>query len=132
MKKGKRRKSRGLRPERRSRIFLRLTDSELAELERAALESGALSRNLVVTEAVKLGLVNPALSLCQLRRSKRIHVWIPRRTAAELKQLATKHSLKQSQLLRLFLFQYLATAPWNEAGPSVVPNEGRGREVAVL
>ncbi len=95
---------------RRFRLFLYLTDSEADELERAARESGACSRGLVITEAVKTGLTSPRLSLKRTRR--RIGVWIPRRTAVELNRLAHEYNLTRTRLVRHFLVQYLADAPW--------------------
>lgn len=112
MENRKTRKSYQSKPTRRVRLFLSLTDSEAAELERAALESGACSRGLVITEAVKTGLSAPKLKLSQERRRRKIGVWTPRRTAVELKQLAHEHNLTRTRLLRYFLFQYLANAPW--------------------
>lgn len=106
------RKTHPSKPTRRVRIFHYLTDSEADELERAARESGACSRGLVITEAVKTGLSAPKLKLSQEWRHRKIGVWIPRRTAAELKQLAHEHNLTLSRLLRHFLLQYLAEAPW--------------------
>ena len=110
--------------ERRLRLFLLLTDSEADELERAARESGACSRSLVVTEAVKTGLLNAEPKLRQEGRSRRVDVWIPRRVAVEFKQLAQKQGLTQARLLRHFLFQYLANAPWKS------PETNRGKEAA--
>jgi hypothetical protein len=106
------RKSDPSKPTRRVRIFPYLTDSEADELERAARESGACSRGLVITEAVKIGLLAPRLKLSQERRHRKISVWIPRRTAVELKQLAHEHNLTLTRLLRHYLLQYLAEAPW--------------------
>jgi hypothetical protein len=112
MENRKTRKSYQSKPKRRVRLFLFLTGSEADELERAALESGACSRGLVITEAVKTGFSAPKLKLNQERRHRKISIWIPRRTAVELKQLAHEHNLTRTRLLRYFLFQYLANAPW--------------------
>lgn len=112
MGKRKLRKGYQSRLTRRVRLFLFLTDSEEDELERAAQQSGACSRGLVITEAVKTGLLTPKLKLSQERRHRKIGVWIPRRTATELKQLAHEHNLTRARLLRHFLLQYLADAPW--------------------
>ena len=93
-------------------------------LERAAQESGACSRSLVVTEAVKTGLLTTEPMLRQEGRSRRVDVWIPRRVAVEFKQLAQTQGLTQAHLLRHFLFQYLADAPWKS------PETNRGQEAA--
>lgn len=100
---------------RRVRLFLFLTHTEADELERAARESGACSRGLVITEAVKTCLSAPQLKLSQERRHRKIGVWVPRRTAAELKQLAHEYNLTRARLLRYFLFRYLANAPWRNS-----------------
>jgi len=76
------------------------------------LESGARSRGLLITEAVKTGLSAPKLKLNPERRHRKIDAWIPRRTAIELEQLAHERNLTRTRLLRYFLFQYLAYAPW--------------------
>jgi hypothetical protein len=120
MENRKTRKSYQSKPTRRVRLFIFLTDSEADELERAALESGACSRSLVITEAVKTGLLAPKLKLSQERRHRKIGAWIPRPTAVELKQLAHEHNLTRTRLLRHFLFQYLANAPWrNNHEPNI-------------
>ncbi len=124
------RKRHGNKPGRRSRLFLLLTDSEATELEQAARESGACSRNLVITEAVRAGLVDSKLKLNQERRRRRIGVWISRRTAVELKQLAHKHNLTQARLLRHFLSQYMAMAPWKATESNGTAAGVRGVEVA--
>jgi hypothetical protein len=101
-----------LRESRRVRLCLLLTDSEADELDRASAESGAGSRNLLVTEALKAGLLNPSLNVSQERRCRRIEAWIPNATARDFKFLAANHSVTQAHLLRQLLRQYLANAPW--------------------
>lgn len=124
MGKGKVNRDYGSKPERRLRVCVLLTGSEADELERAARESGAASRSLVVSEAVKTGLLNAELKLRQEGRCRRVDVWIPRRDALEFKQLAQKQGLTQAHLLRHFLFQYLADPPWKS------PETNRGQEAA--
>ena len=124
MENRKARKNYQKKSRRRVRLFLFLTDSEADELERAALESGACSRGLLITEAVKTGLIAPRLNLSQERRRRKISAWIPRRTAVELKQLASENNLTRTRLLRHFLLQYLAEAPWRNN------HEPKAREAA--
>jgi metal-responsive CopG/Arc/MetJ family transcriptional regulator len=112
MENRKTRKSYQSKPTRRVRLFLFLKDSEAGELERAAQQSGACSRGLLITEAVKTGLSGPKLKLSREGRRRKIGVWIPRRTAVELKQLAHEYNLTRTRLLRDLLLQYLANAPW--------------------
>ncbi len=113
MNKGQEERGCGNRPQRRVRLYLLLTDSEADELERAAAESGAGSRNLLLTEALKAGVLSPNLNVSQQRRCRRIDAWIPHATARDFKLLAANHSVTQAHLLRHLLRQYLASAPWN-------------------
>jgi metal-responsive CopG/Arc/MetJ family transcriptional regulator/uncharacterized protein YjiS (DUF1127 family) len=86
---------------------MRLTDSEFAELEQVAQENGACSRNLLITEAIKIGLQNSNVKPLEENRRKRIMTRIPRRAASKLREVARKNDLTRSQLVRHFLFQYL-------------------------
>ena len=105
------------RQKRRDRLYLRLTDSEADELERAAIESGARSRSLIITEALKEGMLTPNLNVSQQKRRRRVNAWIPRATVLEFKHLAATHHVTRAHLLRLFLRQYLANAPWRNNEP---------------
>ena len=102
----------GGRQKRRDRISLLLTGSEVDELERAAVESGARSRNLIITEALKAGMLTPNLKVSQQKRCRRVDAWVPHGTAHEFKLLAASHNVTQAHLLRHLLRQYLANAPW--------------------
>ena len=97
---------------RRNRIYLLLTDPEADELERAAVESGACSRNLIITEALKAGMRTPNLKVSQQKRCRRVEAWVPHGTANDFKLLAATHNVTQAHLLRHLLRQYLANAPW--------------------
>jgi hypothetical protein len=100
------------RQKRRDRIYLLLTNPEADELERAAVESGARSRSLIITEALKAGMLTPNLKVSQQKRRRRVEAWVPRGTAHEFKLLAATHNVTLAHLLRQLLFQYLANAPW--------------------
>jgi hypothetical protein len=101
-----------LRERRRVRLYALLTDSEAEELDRAAAESGAGSRNLLITEALKAGVLTPNLNVSQEKRRRSIEAWIPHVTARDFKLLAANNSVTQAHLLRHLLRQYLANAPW--------------------
>jgi hypothetical protein len=110
---------RGGKGKRRDRVYLLLTDSEADELERATVESGACSRSLIITEALKAGMLTRELKLSQQKRGRRVEAWVPRKTADEFKLLAATQNVTQAYLLRHFLRQYLANAPWtNNDEPS--------------
>jgi hypothetical protein len=102
----------GSEPKRRIRVYLLLTDSEACELERAAVESGAGSRNLIITEALKAGMRTPNLKVSQQKRRRRVDAWVPHGTAHEFKLLAATHNVTQAHLLRQLLRQYLTNPPW--------------------
>jgi len=105
----------------RSKLRLLLTDSELEKLDRAVVASGALSRSLVVAEAMREGLSRSEHNMTQERRGNRIDLWVPRRLIENVRQLANTCNLTQQNLLRRFLLQYLATAPWNSTDTNPTP-----------
>jgi hypothetical protein len=96
----------------RIRIYILLTDSEADELRRAAVESGAGSRNLIITEALRAGMVTGNMPVSQQRRRRRIDAWIPNGTAQQFKHLAATHNVTQAHFLRHLLRQYLTNPPW--------------------
>jgi len=91
-----------------------LTEEEIEQLDCAVMESGALTRSLLVFEALKASLANSEIATLQ-RRSKRreVPIWITAELKSQVKDLARSHSVTQS-LLRHLLFRYLSQAPWNE------------------
>lgn len=95
----------------RSKLRLLLTETEAEKLDDSAAQSGA-SRPLLISEALRAGLANPPQTLSRDKRSVRVDVWVPSELAAGVRRLAVTHHLPQQHLLRLFLFQYLTTAPW--------------------
>lgn len=102
------------RRNRRRKLRLLLTDSELEELERAVDESGACSRSLIISEATRRGLLSREFAVTQERRSRRIDAWVPRRMLEELRRSATLHAVTQQWLLRRWLREYVAEAAWRD------------------
>ena len=115
----------------RSRLRLILTDHELEELDRAVAESGALFRSLLIAAAIYTGLAKSDFALTQQKRCRQVAVWVPKRLAGEVKQVATTHSLTQQTLLRHFLFSYLACAPWKTAQETSTENESLSEVMAL-
>jgi hypothetical protein len=74
--------------------------------------SGAWSRGLLVVEAVRAGLASPQPKLDNGRRLRRIDALVPRSLVVSLKKFAAEQGVSQQHLLRLWLFQYIAAAPW--------------------
>lgn len=97
----------------RSKLRLLLTETEAEQLGDSVAESGACSRTLLIAEALRAGLANPNQALMRGKRSVIVDAWVPTVLLAQLKQSAATHHLPQQHLYRLFLFQYLAQAPWN-------------------
>jgi hypothetical protein len=97
----------------RSKLRLLLTESETEQLNASAAESGA-SRSLLISEAMHAGLANSNQRFTQVKRSVIVDAWLPTGVIRALKRLAITHHLSQQHLLRLFLFQYLTTAPWEQ------------------
>ncbi len=77
--------------------------------------SGAWSRGLLIAEAVRAGLANPEPKLGGGRRLRRVDALVPRKLALQLREVAAAYNVTQQRLLRHFLYQYLAAAPWERA-----------------
>jgi hypothetical protein len=103
----------GRRLSHRSKLRLLLTESETERLNATSVQSGA-SRSLLISEAMRAGLANPNQTFSHVRRSVIVDAWLPTRVVAALKRLAITYHLSQQHLLRLFLFQYLTAAPWEQ------------------
>lgn len=116
---------------RRSKVRLLLTEKEAAELDRTVAESGALSRSLVIAGAIHTGLSNADFTITQERRSRRVDVWVSRKLMTILRRAAITQAVTQQRLLRHFLFNYLADAPWNAEAAASAENETE-LEVAAL
>lgn len=86
--------------------------------------SGAWSRGLLIVESVRAGLANPAPKLDNGRRLRRVDALVPGSLAVSLKKFAADNGVSQQHLLRNFLFQYLAAAPWERG-----ENEKQSKEV---
>lgn len=96
----------------RTKLRVLLTAAEAERLDRAVEASGAWTRGLLIVEAVRAGLAKLELSLGDGRRLRRIDTWAPRTLIASVRKLADENGVTQQQLLRQFLFQYIAAAPW--------------------
>ncbi len=96
----------------RGKLRLLLTECEVERVDRAVAASGAWSRGLLIAEAVRAGLANPELKLDNGRRLRRIDALVPRKLVTNLKNAAALNNVTQQHLLRHFLFQYIAAAPW--------------------
>ncbi len=94
------------------KLRLLLTETEAERLDDSTARSGACSRALLIVEALRAGLANPDRTLSRGERRVRVDAWVPTGLVVGLKRLAAIHHLTQQHLLRLFLFQYLAAAPW--------------------
>ena len=117
--------------ERRTKLRLLLTPTELEELDAAVRETGT-TRSLLILEAIQAGLADPNLKTTQEKRDKRTDTWVPSPIKDKLRQLATIMNVTQQYLTRHLLLAYLASAPWNPkpAQPQPEPGTHGGDEVA--
>lgn len=111
------------------RVRLLLTEDEASRVDSAVFNSGALSRALLVLEAVQFGLRLWANARgAQRRRSRRIEVRIPAELKSTVKDAAKRLGLTQQSLLRHFLFQYLTLSPWEQKSSNEGAQTGRPAE----
>ncbi len=103
------------RQRRCSKLRVLLSECEVERVEHAVAASGAWSRGLLIAEAVRAGLANPELKLEGGRRLRRVDALVPRKLGLRLKEAAAANNVTQQRLLRHFLCQYLAAAPWERA-----------------
>jgi isocitrate dehydrogenase kinase/phosphatase len=116
------------RRRRRSRLRLILTQSETAELDRAVADSGAIFRSLIIAEAIHAGLSRLGeFTVTPERRCRRVDIWMPRGTEDQIKRAAQAYRTTQQKLLRHYLFEYIANAPWK----TIEAENGRTEEVVV-
>jgi hypothetical protein len=97
---------------RRTKIRLLLTPSELETLDWAVRESYAPTRSLIIFESFQAGLRNPNLKTRQEKRNRRIDAWTTKEMKHEIRQLACKLQVTQQHLVRHLLLSYIAAAPW--------------------
>jgi hypothetical protein len=86
----------------------------------------------VIAEAIQAGLSNPNPKPPQEKRRNRVDVWVTRRMVDELKRLASTHTLPQQTLLRHFLHQYLAGAPWKNNPAIRTENQTPEQDAVIL
>ncbi len=104
--------------ERRARLRILLNDAELRQVERAVAESGAPSRSFLVFEAIRFGLLNANASAVSGRRRERIDLRVPYKMKEQAKQFVSTHNLTEQNVLRHFLFRYIAAEPWRMSSTS--------------
>lgn len=125
------------------RVRLLLTEDEVDRVDNAVFSSGSLSRALLVLEAVQVGLRMLNFRAAPGRRCRRIDVRIPAELRKRINEVAKRLDLSQQSLLRHFLFQYLALAPWQDkpnnekqtsraADNSTEPSETKPTKVELL
>ncbi len=97
----------------RTRLRILLTEEEIERLDSAVMESGALSRTLLVFEAIRAGLVKgETATMKKPSKRKAVPVWVTFDLKNRIKEAARANSVTQQSLVRHLLFQYIAHAPW--------------------
>ena len=79
----------------------------------------------MIAEAMRAGLANPPPTLSHGKRTTIVDTWVPTTLAVQLRHLSATHHLPQQHLFRLFLFQYLTSAPWRNVAHHAGEKERR-------
>jgi hypothetical protein len=103
----------------RCRVRLLLTEEEAMKLAEAVRVSGAPSRSLLILESLQAGLDTGNLTGLQRRRNRPIPFWLPKEIMKETRNMAGRLKVSQQNLMRHFLFTYLASAPWEHTQPAI-------------
>lgn len=110
----------------RTKLCLLLTHAEYDEFRQALQEIHPLDKSFLLFQAVKTGLSQQDKEIKPNRRACKIHFWLPKEIAQEAKQLAHVKATTQQNLIREFLFRYLANPPWRRStGATKVESSGR-------
>lgn len=89
------------------------------KLAEAVRVSGAPSRSLLILESLQAGLDTGNLIGLQRRRNRPIPFWLPKEIMKETRNMAGRLKVSQQNLMRHFLFTYLASAPWAHTQPAI-------------
>ena len=81
-------------------------------MDRAVGESGALSRSLFISEAIRAGLESFDAANVEGKRNHRIDAWTPSESIDAVRQLADRFDLTQQSILRYVILRYAQEARW--------------------
>jgi hypothetical protein len=96
----------------RARQRVLLTEAEARKLDYAVGESGALSRSLFISEAIRAGLEGFDAANVEGKRNRRIDAWTPSESIDAVRQLADRFDLTQQSILRHLILGYAQEARW--------------------
>jgi metal-responsive CopG/Arc/MetJ family transcriptional regulator len=107
----------------RARQRVLLTEAEARKVDYAVGESGALSRSLFISEAIRAGLEDFDAANVERKRNRRIDAWTPTESIDTVKQLAETYDLTQQSILRYLILRYAEEAHWKHSGPATQPQQ---------
>jgi metal-responsive CopG/Arc/MetJ family transcriptional regulator len=96
----------------RARQRVLLTEAEARKVDYAVDESGALSRSLFISEAIRAGLEGFDAAKVEGKRNRRIDAWTPQERRDAVKRLADAFDLTQQSILRYLILRYAEEARW--------------------
>jgi hypothetical protein len=110
----------------RARQRVLLTEAEARKVDFAVGESGALSRSLFISEAIRAGLESFDAANVEGKRNRRIDAWTPQECRDSVKRLADAFDLTQQSILRYLILRYAQEAPWRNSGAATqLPEDDR-------
>jgi metal-responsive CopG/Arc/MetJ family transcriptional regulator len=96
----------------RARQRILLTEAEARKVDYAVGMSGALSRSLFISEAIRAGLEDFDAANVERKRNRRIDAWTPSESIDAVRQLADRFDLTQQSILRYLILRYAREARW--------------------
>jgi metal-responsive CopG/Arc/MetJ family transcriptional regulator len=96
----------------RARQRILLSETEARKVDFAVGESGALSRSLFISEAIRAGLESFDAANVEGKRNRRVDAWTPSESIDAVKRLADAFDLTQQSILRYMILRYVDEAQW--------------------
>jgi metal-responsive CopG/Arc/MetJ family transcriptional regulator len=107
----------------RARQRILLTEAEARKVDYAVGMSGALSRSLFISEAIRAGLEDFDEANVERKRNRRIDAWTAQECRDSVKRLAEAFDLTQQSILRYLILRYAREAHWKHSGAATQPQE---------
>jgi hypothetical protein len=98
----------------RTRLSLLLTQAEFKQLCGALEEIYPMGKSFLMLVAINAGVMQPDHPVPRTKRDCRVRFWLPRRLAVKIRELSKLKGTSQQNLMRHYLFQYIAHPPWKE------------------
>jgi hypothetical protein len=99
----------------KTKLRIRLSSDEHAELRRAVSESEFPNMALLIFQAIHAGLEGDEVVGVQRKHTKSVTIHISREFKQKIRSRARMFQVTQQALLRGLLFQYIQNKPWQSA-----------------